>query len=125
MLVGALDAVDEQDEAGDDSARPEEIEPASGGARGGGRNHLEHADRGREADRHVDQEHPLPAEAGGQDAAQHDASRGAGAADRAPSGQHRGALASLIGGRDDRKRAGREHRRAESPSCENPPTAVR
>ena len=67
------------------------------------------------ADRHVDEEDPLPAEVLGQHAAGEHADRGARAADRAPDPERLVALGALLERRhDDRERGRRDDRRAEA-----------
>ena len=67
------------------------------------------------ADRHVDPQHPLPAEAVGEDAAEQHAGGAAGSGDRAPGAERLVALGAVAeGGRDDRQRRGRDDRRAEA-----------
>ena len=71
--------------------------------------------RGDDADRHVDEQHPLPAGPLGQHAAEQHAGRAAGARDRAPDAQRGVALGALLeGGGDDRQRGGRDQRGAEA-----------
>ena len=72
-------------------------------------------ERGGEADRHVDEQHPLPAGVLGQEAAEQHAGGAAGAGDRAPDAQRAVALGALGEGRgDDRQRGRGEDRGAEA-----------
>ena len=70
---------------------------------------------GDQRDRHVDPQHPLPAEAVGEDAAEQHAGGAARAGDRAPDAERLVALGAVAeGGGDDRQRRGRDDRRAEA-----------
>jgi len=68
-----------------------------------------------DADRHVDEEDPLPAQQVGQHASQQQAERAAASGDRAPHAQRLGAVLALGEGRgDDRQRGGGDERAAEA-----------
>ena len=101
---------DEQCEPGRDGDRTRDVQrlPPRGAA-------LVHEarreDEGQRADRDVDEEDPLPAEVGRQDAAQQDADRGAAAAQRSPDAECLVALGALLErGHHDRERGRRDHR---------------
>jgi hypothetical protein len=96
------------DGAGDvEGARPLLVAAFGDQARGEG--------EGDQAHRDVDPEHPLPAEPFGEDSAEEDARRAAGAGDRAPDAQRPVALGAVAeGGRDDRERRRRDDRGAEA-----------
>ncbi len=70
---------------------------------------------GDQADRHVHPQHPLPAEAVGEDAAEQDAGGAAGSGDRAPDAERFVALGPVPEDRgDDRERGGGDDRGAQS-----------
>ena len=76
---------------------------------------MQRADGERDPDGEVDEEDQAPVDELGERAAEQDAERRAGAADRAPGAQRPGPLAALRErGHDDRERRGRQHRGTET-----------
>jgi hypothetical protein len=90
--------------------RAAQIETAPLRPRSIGGGNVERGHGERHADRQIDVEDRAPISHFGQDAAQEDTDRGAGAADRPPGAECLGALLALEGGGDDREGSGREHR---------------
>ena len=115
-VVGRLrDRVDEQREPGGDRRRRRRRPARSGAPSGSRARTAARAANTSDADRHVDEEDPLPAEVLRQHAAGEHADRGAGAAHRAPDAERLVALGALLEGRhDDRERGRRDDRGAEA-----------
>jgi hypothetical protein len=114
-VFGLHDRVDEHDQAGRHGDRSRQIRAglALHRARLGHVAQREH--RGRDADRHVDEEDPLPAQQVGEDAAEQQAERAAARRDRAPHAERLGAVVALgKRGGDDRQRGGGDERAAEA-----------
>ena len=111
------DRVDEQREARGDGHGAGQVERARSvlGAALDQRPRRER--RRREPDRDVDEQHPAPAQAAGEDPAEEHAGRAAGARDRAPDTQRAVALGALgERGGDDRQRRRRDDRGARGPA---------
>ena len=102
-----------RDHAGDRQQRADDVEPAAQPL--GLVQVEERADHQHDADRHVDEQHPPPAEVLGQDAAEQQPERGAGAGHRGVDGERPGALLALLElGGDQRQRGRRGDRAAEA-----------
>ena len=113
---GVDERVDEQREAGGHRA-PRRRRRSDGARRrrGSRRAGAARAARRASADRHVDEQHPLPAGPLGQHAAEQHAGGAARAGDGAPDAERLVALGALgEGGRDDRQRGGGDERGAEA-----------
>ena len=93
-VVGVDERVDEQRQAGGDRHRAGDVEVARALVAALGQQ-ARGEQRGREADRHVDEQDPLPAGPLGQHAAEQHAGGAAGAGDRAPDAQRLVALGAL------------------------------
>ena len=112
--LGLDDRVDEHHQARGHQHRADDVERAC--ALGLGLvDQAPRQDRRGGADRHVDEEDPLPAERLGEDAAEQQADCAAARGDRAPHAQRLGALRALGEGRgDDAQRGGRDERASEA-----------
>ena len=109
------DRVDEHDEARGDADRAGQVDAVGAVRRARLRHVADRQRRGGEADRHVDEEDPLPAQQVGEDAAEQQAEGAAAGRDRAPDAERLRALLALReGGGDDRERGGGDERAAEA-----------
>ena len=114
-VVGVDERVDEQREAGGDRDRAGDVEVRRATLVAALGQQARREQRGGQADRHVDEQHPLPAGPLGQHAAEQHAGGAARAGDRAPDAERLVALGALgERRRDDRQRGGGDERRAEA-----------
>ena len=116
--VGAHDGEGQQHEAGGDRQRSRQVEVAlAGDGPRALRDEAHRAGDAEKADRHVDEEDPLPAQQLGEHAAEQDARRSADGPHRAPVAECAVALVALFeGGGDDRQRGRARRRRRPGPA---------
>ena len=113
-LVGLGDRVDDRGHAAGGERGTADVEPTPARLLRVGGHDLAGADGERDRDRQVDEEDQPPVGDLGEDAAEEDAERGAGATDRAPGGERLRAGLAMEGAGDDREGGRGEHRRAEA-----------
>ena len=114
-VVGVDERVDEQRQAGRDRHGAADVEGALGGLVVALGQQARGEQRGGDADRHVDEQDPLPAQVLGQHAAEQHARGAARAGDGAPDAQRAVALGALGEGvGHDRQRGGGDQRGAEA-----------
>jgi hypothetical protein len=112
---GVDDRVDQQRQTGGDGDGTGGVEVARGRERARLGDVPRREGRDRDRHRHVDPQHPLPAEAIGEDAAEQHSCGAAGARDRTPGPERLVALGAVAEGvHDDRQRGGGDDRRAQA-----------